>query len=121
MERRLVTVFILTLLTFGIIAAPAWAQQPMVLRIAHTGGVGAIYDLTATQFASRVSESLRGRVEIKTFPRSQLGSDEQVIRGIKIGAPEMAIISTVMETAEPKFGVFEMPYLIVNRAQVKRA
>ena len=35
-------------------------------------------------------------------------------------APEMFLPSTVMSTAEQKFGVFEMPYLIVSRAHMKK-
>jgi tripartite ATP-independent transporter DctP family solute receptor len=42
------------------------------------------------------------------------------MRGIKIGAPEMFLPSTVMSTTEQKFGVFEMPYLIVSRAHMKK-
>ena len=62
----------------------------------------------------------KGKVEIKVFHSSQLGSDEQMMRGIKVGAPEMFLPSTVMSTAEQKFGVFEMPYLIVSRAHMKK-
>jgi tripartite ATP-independent transporter DctP family solute receptor len=43
-----------------------------------------------------------------------------MLRGIKIGAPEMAVLSTVVDNAEPKFGVFEMPYIIANRAHMKK-
>ncbi len=31
--------------------------------------------------------ALKGKVEIKVFHSSQLGSDEQMMRGIKVGAP----------------------------------
>jgi TRAP-type transport system periplasmic protein len=54
------------------------------------------------------------------FHSSQLGSDEQMSRGVKVGAPEMFVPSTVMSTVEQKFGVFEMPYIIVNRAHMKK-
>jgi len=44
-----------------------------------------------------------------------------MIKGIRVGAPEMQIPSTVMSTVDQRFGVFEMPYLIVNRAHIKKA
>jgi tripartite ATP-independent transporter DctP family solute receptor len=44
-----------------------------------------------------------------------------MMRGIKVGAPEMFLPSTVMSTADDKFGLFEMPYLIVSRAHMKKA
>jgi tripartite ATP-independent transporter DctP family solute receptor len=59
-------------------------------------------------------------VEVKVFHSSQLGTDEQMMRGIKIGAPEMVAPSTVMSTVDAKFGVFDMPYAIVTRAHMKK-
>jgi tripartite ATP-independent transporter DctP family solute receptor len=112
---------VLVVLAIVGLAATAAAQQATVLRLAHVGGPGSLYEIGAMKFAAMVHDSLKGRVEIKAIGGSQLGSDEQVIRGIKIGAPEMALMSTVIESVEPKYGVFEMPYLITSRAQVHRA
>jgi tripartite ATP-independent transporter DctP family solute receptor len=111
----------LALLIIGLTVAPVSAQQPIVLRLAHTGAPGSLFDISAVKFATRVHEVLQGRVEIKVSGSSQIGTSTQVMRGLKIGAPEMAIISTEIDTVEPRFGVFEMPYLIVNRAQVHKA
>src|SRR5574337_453793 len=121
MTRTLGVVLALALLAVGLSPAPASAQQATVLRLAHTGAPGSLFDISATKFAARVHESLKGRVEIKVSGSSQIGTSTQVIRGLKIGAPEMAIISMEIDNVEPKFGVFEMPYLIVNRVQVHRA
>src|SRR2546426_5812172 len=43
-----------------------------------------------------------------------------LIKGIKVGAPELCLPSTIMSTVEPKYGVFEMPYIIVSRAHMKK-
>jgi tripartite ATP-independent transporter DctP family solute receptor len=72
------------------------------------------------EYANKVNSALKGKVEVKVFHSSQLGTDEQMMRGIKVGAPEMVVPSTVMSTVDAKFGVFEMPYLIVNRAHMKK-
>jgi tripartite ATP-independent transporter DctP family solute receptor len=74
----------------------------------------------ADEYAKRANAALKGKVEVKVFHSSQLGSDEQMMRGIKVGAPEMVAPSTVMSTVDAKFGVFEMPYLIVSRAHMKK-
>jgi len=58
---------------------------------------------------------------VKVFHSSQLGSDEQMIKGIRVASPEMSLPSTVMSTVDQGYGVFEMPYLIVNRAHMKKA
>jgi tripartite ATP-independent transporter DctP family solute receptor len=90
------------------------------LRLGHVGFPGSLFAITTDEYAKKVNAALKGKVEIKVFHSSQLGSDEQMMRGIKVGAPEMFLPSTVMSTAEQKFGVFEMPYLIVNRAHMKK-
>jgi tripartite ATP-independent transporter DctP family solute receptor len=99
---------------------PAQAQQPVSIRLGHVGFPGSLFAITADEYAKRVNSSLQGKVEIKVFHSSQLGSDEQMSRGVKVGAPEMFVPSTVMSTVEQKFGVFEMPYIIVNRAHMKK-
>ena len=108
------------LLSAGLWSAAAGAQQPVTIRLGHVGFPGSIFDITASKFAQDVNDALKGRVEIRVFHSSQLGSDEVMVKGIRVGAPEMVAPSTVMSTVEQRFGVFEMPYLIVNRAHMKK-
>ena len=116
MSLSLAVIFV-SLLTFHSLAS---AQQPTTIRLGHVGFPGSLFAITTDEYAKRVNAELKGKVEIKVFHSSQLGSDEQMMRGIKVGAPEMFLPSTVMSTADEKFGVFEMPYLIVNRAHMKK-
>ena len=90
------------------------------IRLGHIGFPGSLFDIVAQEYARRVNAELKGRYEVQVFHSSQLGSDEQMMKGIQLGAPEMFEPSTVMSTVEPKLGVFEMPYLITSRAQMKR-
>ena len=102
--------------------APAAAlAQPVTIRLGHVGFPGSLFDIAGNKFAQDVNQALKGKVEVRVFHSSQLGSDEQMIKGIRVGAPEMQIPSTVMSTVDQRFGVFEMPYLIVNRAHIKKA
>lgn len=96
-------------------------QQPVTIRLGHVGFPGSLFDLTANRFAQEVNAALKGKVEVRVFHSSQLGSDEQMIKGIRVGAPEMQIPSTIMSTVDQRYGVFEMPYLIVSREHMKRA
>jgi tripartite ATP-independent transporter DctP family solute receptor len=112
-------------LVLGILLCTAiWARvasaEVVTIRLGHVGFPGSLFDLSAQEYARRVNAELKGRYEVKVFHSSQLGSDEQMIKGVKLGAPEMFEPSTVMSTVEPRFGVFEMPYLITSRAQMKK-
>ena len=117
MMRRYIAVVVVILVTL-------WAQasraQSITIRLGHVGFPGSLFAITTDEYAKRANAALKGKAEIKVFHSSQLGSDEQMMRGIKVGAPEMFLPSTVMSTAEQKFGVFEMPYIIVSRTHMKK-
>ena len=111
----------IALLTVALWPAAAVGQKAVTIRLGHVGFPGSIFDITANRFAADVNAALAGKVEVKVFHSSQLGSDEAMVKGIRVSAPEMVAPSTVMSTVEQRFGVFEMPYLIVNRAHMKKA
>lgn len=96
------------------------ARAATVIRVGDVGYPGSLIALQSDEFAKRANEALKGRYEVKTFHSSQLGTDEEMLKGIKVGVLEMFQPSTIMSTVDPKFGVFEMPYLFKDRAQVKR-
>jgi len=117
MKRTFLAVLVVSVMTVWVRGSVA---QTIILRLGHVGFPGSLFAITTDEYAKRVNAALKGKVEIRVFHSSQLGSDEQMMRGIKVGAPEMFLPSTIMSTAEQKFGVFEMPYLIVSRAHMKR-
>ena len=120
MKPRFIIALAIVSIILLISHSPAPAQQPTTIRLGHVGFPGSLLATVADEYAKRANTELKGKVEVKVFHSSQLGSDEQMMRGIKVGAPEMFQPSTVMSTADDKFGVFEMPYLIVNRAHMKK-
>jgi len=99
---------------------PTTGAASIEIRFGHVGFPNSLFDITANEYAKRVNAALKGKVEVKTFHSSQLGTDEAMVKGIKIGALEMFLPSTIMSTVEPKYGVFEMPYIIVDRAHMKK-
>ena len=117
---KLPAIFAATIVAIGLLPAAASAQKAVTIRLGHVGFPGSIFDITANKFAADVNAALAGKVEVKVFHSSQLGSDEAMVKGIRVSAPEMVAPSTVMSTVEQRFGVFEMPYLIVNRTHMKK-
>ena len=120
MKRGIGFILAIALLSIGFWPAGAQGQQTITIRLGHVGFPGSLFAIVADEYAKRVNTELKGKVEVRVFHSSQLGSDEQMMRGIKVGAPEMFQPSTIMSTAEQKFGVFEMPYIIVSRAHMKK-
>src|SRR5512142_2296898 len=100
------------------VAGSANAQSPKVIRFGHVGYPGSLFAITADEFAKRANEALKGKYEVKIFHSSQLGSDEDMLKGIKVGVLEIFLPSTVMSTVDPKFGVFEVPCRFKDREHV---
>jgi len=111
-------VLAIAVLTLGL---PATAAAQQTIRLGHVAFPGSLFDIVSNRFAADVNAALKGKVEVRVFHSSQLGTDEQMIKGIRVGAPEMQIPSTIMSTVDQRYGVFEMPYLIVSRAHMKKA
>jgi TRAP-type transport system periplasmic protein len=106
--------------SLGVALAGSARAQPKVIRLGHVGYPGSLFAITSDEYARRANEALKGRYEVRVFHSSQLGSDEDMLKGIKVGVLEMFAPSTIMSTVDPRYGVFEMPYLFKDRAHVKR-
>lgn len=115
---RFVVVVALSVAMLTITAGQSAAAT--AIRMGHVGYPGSLLAVVNDEFAKRVNEALKGKYEVKVFHSSQLGSDEEMLKGIKVGMLEMFQPSTIMSTVDQKFGVFEMPYLFKDRAHVKK-
>ena len=98
-------------------AAVAQARQ---LYLAHVGGPGSLFEACANEFARRANVRLPTGYEVVAVGGSRLGSDTEVLAKIKRGEVAFGLPSTVMSSMSPKFGVFELPFLIRNRDQVRK-
>ncbi len=99
-------------------APPALAQ--VELKLGHVGEPGSLFQKSADEFAKRANAKLGGKAKVVTYGSSQLGSDEEMIQKLKLGTLDMALPSTVMSSQVDLFGIFEMPYLVKDRAHMQR-
>lgn len=70
-------------------------------------------------FAQALEERSQGRFEVRIYPSSQIGGEKQLQEMLTLGTAEMTVTGLV-NTYEPLFAVFEMPYLYRDRAHVVR-
>ena len=98
--------------------APAWAQ--LEIKVGHVGEPGSLFQLSADEFAKRANARLAGKAKVVAFGSSQLGGDKEMLQKLKLGTLDMAVPSTVMSSEVDLFGVFEMPYLVKDRAHMGR-
>lgn len=102
----------------ALFAGSAAAQTEV--KFGHVGEPGSLFDRTAQEFAKRANEKLAGKAKVVVFGSSQLGGDSELMKKLKLGTVDLALPSTVMSSQVPMFGLFEMPYLVKNRAHMER-
>jgi len=99
-------------------AASAGAQTE--IKFGHVGEPGSLFDLSAQEFAKRANAKLGDKAKVVVYGSSQLGGDGDLMKKLKLGTVDLALPSTVMSSAVPAFGVFEMPYLVKDRAHMAK-
>lgn len=95
------------------------ATTPRELKFGHVGEPGSLFALSADEFARRANERLPEGWEVITYGSSQLGGDELLLQKVKLGTVDFALPSTIMSSQVDEFGLFEMPYLVRDRAHMR--
>ena len=98
-------------------ATPAFAQ--LEIKLGHVGEPGRCFRIRRRVRTSRQRQARR-KSEGDIFGSSQLGGDKEMLQKLKLGTLDMALPSTVMRSEVDLFGVFEMPYLVKDRAHMAR-
>ena len=106
-----------TLLTV-LAAGPGLAQTE--IKLGHVGEPGSLFAASAEEFARRANAKLGSKAKVVVYGSSQLGGDKELLQKLKLGTVDMALPSTVMSSEADLFGVFEMPYLVKDRAHMGR-
>jgi len=111
------------LLTIAAVLAAAFAgavQAQTEIKFGHVGEPASLFTASAEEFAKRANARLGAKAKVVVFGSSQLGSDRELLQKLKLGTIDMALPSTVMSSEADLFGVFEMPYLVKDRAHMGR-
>jgi TRAP-type transport system periplasmic protein len=110
--------FIATAAAATLRAGPASAETE--IKLGHVGEPGSLIGAQADEFAKRVNAKLAGKAKVTVYGSSQLGSDTEMMKKLKLGTIDLAEPSTVVSSYVPSFGVFEMPYLVKDRDHMAR-
>jgi tripartite ATP-independent transporter DctP family solute receptor len=99
-------------------ALPALAQTE--IKFGHVGEPGSLFEASANEFAKKANAKLGDKAKVVVYGSSQLGGDKELLQKLKLGTVDMALPSTVMSSETDIFGVFEMPYLVKDRAHMAK-
>jgi tripartite ATP-independent transporter DctP family solute receptor len=114
----LTRIFLTIVAAVSMSAGTALAQTE--IKFGHVGNPGSLFAQSADEFANRVNAKLGTKAKVVVYGSSQLGSDGELLKKLKLGTVDLALPSTVMTSVAGEFGVFEMPYLVQNRTHAAR-
>jgi len=99
---------------------PHMAGAQTEIKLGHVGEPGSIFQKSADEFARRANARLGGKAKVVVYGSSQIGGDKEMIQKLKLGTLDMAVPSTVMSSEVDLVGMFEMPYIVKDRAHMAR-
>lgn len=107
-------------------ATPAGAasEKKYIIRMSYVVAEAQSTHVGAQEvFKKYVEEASGGRISVELYPNGQLYSgDRQAIEAVQLGTIEMTIpAAAVLSGFEPKFQVFDLPYLFKDKEQAYAA
>jgi len=72
------------------------------------------------KFKPLIEEKTNGRYKVEIYPANELGDEAQFTSGARIGSIQMAITGMGLQTANPKVGAVEWPYLFDSYDQANQ-
>jgi tripartite ATP-independent transporter DctP family solute receptor len=97
---------------------PAQAQQDIIFGI--SAKPGSLQQVTAAEFTRLANKRLAGKATVKLFDSAQIGKDKELMQKLKLGTVHIALPSSIMSSVADEFGLFDMPFLVKDRAHMTR-
>jgi tripartite ATP-independent transporter DctP family solute receptor len=103
-------------ITGVLLLAGTAGAQTLELNFGTVNDPGGMQYQSAEEWAKRLNEALGDEATVEVFGSSQLGTDQEMLQKLKLGTLDFSQPSTIMSTVVPQFGLFDMPYLVKDRA-----
>lgn len=105
-----------------VLAVPALAQQPIIIKFSHVVASNTPKGKGAERFKQLAEERTKGRVKVELYPNSQLYKDKEELDALQLGAVQMLAPSLAKfgPLGIKEFEVFDLPYIFPNRAVLAR-
>jgi C4-dicarboxylate-binding protein DctP len=103
-------------------AAPAGAQQPIVIKFSHVAAPDTPKGQAANEFKRLAEERTKGRVKVEVYPNSQLFKDAEELDALQLGSVQMLapVPGKFGPAGIPEFEVFDLPYMFPDLEALQR-
>ncbi len=96
------------------------ANAETVLKFGVSNIPGGLQFMTGEEFTRRANELLPSDYKTEFYGSSQLGNDKEMMQKLKLGTVHFSMPSSIMTSIVPEFGLFDMPFLVQDRAHLNR-
>jgi C4-dicarboxylate-binding protein DctP len=109
------------LFALSIAAGPAAAQSPIVIKFSHVVAPNTPKGKGADKFKELADKYTKGKVKVEVYPNSSLYKDKEELEALQLGAVQMLAPSMAKfgPMGVKEFEVYDIPYIVPNRAAVK--
>lgn len=100
-------------LVLGLATAPAWADEPIVIKFSHVVAPDTPKGKAAEKFKQLAEERTHGRVKVEIYPNSQLYKDKEELEALQLGAVQMLApsVSKFGPLGIKEFEAFDLPFI----------
>ena len=103
------------------LAAPASAQQKLVLKASDVHPAGYPTVVAVENLGKKLEQATNGRLSVQMFASMQLGGEKEAIEQAQVGALQLARVSVgVLGTVVNELDVFNLPFLFRNTAHMQK-
>jgi len=107
-----------SVLIAGLTHSATVEAQEIEIRFGTTNPPGGMQYQSGEEFVNRLNDKVGDLVEAAIYGSSQLGDDTEMLQKVRLGTLEISQPSTIMSTVLPEFGLFDLPYLVKDRAHM---
>lgn len=108
--KKLIIIICLMFLLSVIAFASNGVEAKTVIKIAHESSEEHNIHKAFLFFAEKVAEKTKGEVEVKVFANGQLGDEQAIYEGVKLGTID-AGSGGLYPTVDPLFSLINLPFL----------
>ncbi|WP_146588678.1 TRAP transporter substrate-binding protein [Puniceibacterium confluentis] len=97
-------------------AGPALADTYIV---AVGAASNSLQGRSAQKFAEELQSKLGAAHTVDFYADGQLGDEKELMQKLRLGTVQFTLISSIMTNVAPEFALFDMPFLVKDRAHLK--
>src|SRR5215204_3748642 len=121
-EETIMKAWILAGIAALVLAGPAHAQQPIVLKFSHVVAQDTPKGKGALKFQELAEKYTNGKVKVEVYANSTLYKDKEELEALQLGAVQMLAPSNSKfgPIGVKEFEVFDLPFLLPDKVALRR-